>query len=171
MSRRCVVSSRPLAVNSSIFEFDGLPTDVIDRGALAGKGRTLLDQQPDVTRIENSFQRGEAPEGPSDATKVFVVPIESCRRIGVAQMDMVESEMLRVLDHFEPRTPRIHDETQREKAVDFHARRGDRCAGALQLSEFRGEVREGESEVVDDAPLARRTILAAEPHDSCRTEQ
>ena len=144
---------------------------MIDRGSLAGEGLTLLDQQPNVARIENSFQRGEAPESSSDATKIFVVPVEGSCRIGVAQMHVVESEMLRVLDHFQPHTPGIHDEAEREKARHFHARGGDRRAGALQLGELRGEVREGEAEVVDDAPLTRRSILAAEPHDSRRAEQ
>ena len=71
-----------------------------------------------------------------------MVPLEGFARLGVTQMDMVESEMLGVLDQFEPHAPGVYDEAEREKTLHVPTGRRDRGTRTLDLGELCTEVRE-----------------------------
>ena len=132
---------------------------MIDRVAFARRRVAALDKDPDAAvshAVDAILQLAGV------AAELLLVPGERRRRIGRAQVDVVQPELLRVLHHFDPRAPRIVDERELEEAGHVARRVDDLRAGRFEILQRRVEVGDREADVIERAAGARLRLVVLE---------
>ena len=138
--------------------------DVVDGATRRGRGRpafVLHGQQPDIVQqnaVEPVTQPGGlAPEG-------VLVPTQGPGRVGRAQVDVMETQVVAVLDQFDARPPGVEDEPVLEQPRHVAQRRpvleplqsyaAAGHADRLELVHLRGQIGVRERNVIDAGAFA-----------------